>query len=36
MPISQMMKLKFKEVLRGLPRFPQLEPAKLEAKLKMF
>ena len=30
------MKLKFKDVLRGLLRFIRLEPAELEAKLKMF
>lgn len=34
--ILQMMKLKFMEVLVGLPRFTWLVPAELEAKLEMF
>ena len=35
-PLLKIMKLKFKDVLRGLLRFIQLVPAELEAKLKMF
>lgn len=31
-----MMKLEFKEVLRGVPSFTWLVPTDLEAKLKMF